>query len=335
MSQNRYEGPDISYHNGIVNIKQIRNAGYKRIGIRAGYGKNNTDQKFITNAQACYNLGVAVLLYWFSYAYNVDMATAEATFAVSHARKFWERCPIAFDFEYDSINYARKNGVTITKEMATEYAIAFLKVVKKHGYIPVLYTNKDYLKNYFDMEKITKELGTVYVWYARYKSTISAEEEKLADIWQYTSSGCIPGVSGRVDMNRFFTDFEDVKKEDVVPVCNINILDFQKAANADGYRDKLRKPLKEDGIDGPNTQYVRKQICLKAKVVYGEWSVGSKGEVVRWHQKRCNEILGHDNAEDGKYGKLTREETMMLQKELRLKIDGLAGYETLQAEFYN
>ncbi len=28
-----YEGPDLSYHNGTVDIKRIRDAGYKRIGL--------------------------------------------------------------------------------------------------------------------------------------------------------------------------------------------------------------------------------------------------------------------------------------------------------------
>ena len=63
-----YKGPDISTHNGNVDVKRIRDAGYKRIGIRAGYGRNNTDQKFNRNAFACVNLGVSVILYWFSYA---------------------------------------------------------------------------------------------------------------------------------------------------------------------------------------------------------------------------------------------------------------------------
>ena len=105
-----FEGPDISVHQGVVDIKRMRNAGCKRIGIRAGYGKNNVDQRYVPNAQACYNLGVDVLLYWFSYAYTVDMAAAEAGYAMAQAAKYWERCPVAFDFEYDSVNYARKNG---------------------------------------------------------------------------------------------------------------------------------------------------------------------------------------------------------------------------------
>ena len=73
-----FEGPDISVHQGVVDVTRMRNEGCKRIGIRAGYGKNNVDQRYVPNAQACYNLGVYVLLYWFSYAYTVDMAAAEA-----------------------------------------------------------------------------------------------------------------------------------------------------------------------------------------------------------------------------------------------------------------
>ena len=139
----KYEGPDLSYHNGTVNIKQIRNAGYKRVALRAGYGKNNTDQKFPVNALACYNLAVEVMLYWFSYAYSTTMAVAVGAYAVAHAKKYWKCCPIAFDLEYDSINYARKNGVNITKTLATDMAIAFLKVIKDAGDISIIYTNED------------------------------------------------------------------------------------------------------------------------------------------------------------------------------------------------
>lgn len=329
------EGPDISYHQGVVNIKQVRDAGYKRIGIRAGYGKNNVDQKYIANAQACYNLGVDVVLYWFSYAYNTAMAAAEAAYAVAQAKKFWKCCPIAFDFEYDSVNYARKNGVNVTKQLATDMAIAFLQEIKAAGYVPVIYTNRDYEKNYFDMQKIAKEVGKVYIWYARYTATLSASEADAADIWQYTSSGRITGVAGKVDMNRFYTDFDSSETADREKNCNINILDFQKAANADGYRDAGGKKLAEDGIDGPCTQYVRRQIYLKAKRVLLMWKAGSSGSVVKWWQRRCNEILGHTQKVDGAYGKISRSETIELQKRLNLSQDGIAGYNSIQAAFYN
>ena len=330
-----YEGPDISYHNGTVNIKQIRDACYKRVGIRAGYGKNNVDQKYINNAKACFNLLVNVMIYWFSYAYTVEMAIKEAEYCIAQAAKFWKKCPIAFDFEYDSVRYARTKGINITKQMATDMAIAFLKTVKASGYIPVIYTNRDYLRNYFDMDRILKEVGTVYVWYARYCSTLPASEVDIPDVWQYSSKERIPGVSGNVDMNKFYTDFESVKAEDVNPVCNINILNFQKAANADGYLDQNGNLLVEDGIDGAKTQYVRMQIALKAKWTVLGYKVGSTGHVVEWYQERCNEILGHAQEEDGKYGKTARKETLYLQEKLNLEKDGVAGYNTIQAVFYN
>lgn len=332
-----FEGPDLSYHNGDANIKQMRDNGYRRIGIRAGYGMNNVDQRYVPNAQACYNLSVDVLLYWFSYAYTVEMAAAEAGYAIAQAKKFWKCCPIAFDFEYDSVNYARKNGVAITRQLATDMAVTFLQAVKAAGYIPVIYTNRDYMRNYFDLERIAAEVDGVYVWYARYASTLPASEADMADIWQYTSSGRIPGVAGNVDLNRFYTDLNYGKAEitDREEKCNINILDFQKAANADGYRDADGRRLAEDGIDGSKTQYVRKQISLRAKRAGLIWEIGSRGNIVSWWQRRCNEILGHAQDVDGLYGKNARSETMALQKHLNLTQDGVAGYNSIQAVFYN
>lgn len=335
MKQALYKGPDISKHNGVVNIKKVRDAGYKRIGIRAGYGKNNVDEKYVSNALACFNLAVQVLLYWFSYAYTAAMAVAEAEFCIAQVKKYWTKCPIAFDFEYDSVNYARKRGVNVTRQLATDMAIAFLSKVKEAGYIPVIYTNKDYLNKYFEMDRIVKALGKVYVWYARYTSSLSASEIDLADIWQYTSSGAVPGISGKCDINIFYTDFEAVVLTEREETCNINILNFQKAANKDGYLDAQGRKLVEDGKDGANTQYVRKQITLKAKQVDKVWKVWATGEVVKWWQTRCNEILGHNQKVDGKYGATARKETIAVQKKLNLRADGIAGYNSIQAAFYN
>lgn len=186
------------------------------------------------------------------------------------------------------------------------------------------------------MDKIVATLGKVYVWYARYGVSLSEAELNLADIWQYTSSGVVPGISGKCDINIFYTDFEMVSvPAEREEVCNINIQNFQEAANADGYRDEQGRKLVEDGKDGPNTQYVRRQICLQAKRVGLIYKVGSTGAVVKWWQTRCNEILGGNQDTDGRYGKTARTETIKLQKKLNLTADGKAGYNSLQAAFYN
>ena len=331
-----YLGVDISTHNGNVDIKRVRDAGYKRIGIRAGFGNNNTDQKYDKNALACANLGVPVLLYWFSYAYTVEMAVKEAEFAVEHAKKYWEKCPIAFDLEYDSIRYARTKGVNINMELATAMAVAFMRRVEELGYIPVLYSNKDYLKNYFDLNKIKIRFNKIYLWYARYASAITTEERNKADIWQFTSKGRVDGIKGDVDLNEFYTQFDDIPTEPKNnSICNINIQNFQKAVNIDGYIDMDGKLLVEDGIDGLKTQYVRKQLNMKAKKVGFKWQSGFKGRVVEWFQTRCNEILGCNLKVDGFYGGDTRKACLELQRKLNLEEDGVAGYNTIQACFYN
>ncbi len=99
MTTELYQGPDISKHQGAVDIKQIRDAGYQRVGIRAGYGKNNVDERYTRNALACVNLGEPVMLYWFSYAYTEAMAEKEAEYCIAQAKKYWDQCPIAYDPE--------------------------------------------------------------------------------------------------------------------------------------------------------------------------------------------------------------------------------------------
>ena len=333
-----FEAPDISVYQGVVDMKRVRDAGCKRVGLRAGYGKNNIDQRFQPNAQACYNLNVPTLIYWFSYALNETMARNEADFAIAQASKFWKSCPIAFDGEYDTVRYARTQGVNIDKTLMTNMAIAFLSRVKEKGYIPVIYTNRDYMKNYFDMNKITQAVGKVYVWFALYGvSNLPASELDATDVWQYTSTGKLDGVTGNVDMNKFYTDFnlDSVKNEQAVVKTNINILNFQKSANADGYKDDKGKSLVEDGLDGAKTQYVRKQIILKMKKV-GLWNITiSSGEVVKWVQTRCNEILGTNLEITGEYDSATRKAVVKLQKHLNLDADGVVGYNTIQALFYN
>ena len=333
------EMPDLSVHNGTVNIKQIRDAGYQMVGLRAGYGKNNVDQRYITNAEACYNLDVSPLIYWFSYALSADMAAKEAEYAAAQAAKYWISCPIAFDLEYDTVRYARTKGVNIDKQLATDMAIAFLQAVRSAGYIPVIYTNEDYLKNYFDFTRITEAVGQVYVWYARYGlSSLPANRVDLTDIWQHTSSGSIPGVSGKVDLNKVYANLYQVTQAVETAAaqqnCNINIQSFQAAANADGYRDESGKELEMDGKDGTSTQYVRRQITLRAKIGFLKVE-RSTGEVVKWVQMRLNEILGAGLQITGEYDSATVKAVKEFQRQYNLVVDGLAGYNTLQMLFYS
>lgn len=193
------KGIDVSQWQGNIDWQKVKGAGVQFAMLRAGYGRNNLDTKFHRNAQGAAAAGIPVGLYWFSYALNVEIARKEAQYAVELAKKYKITWPIAYDLEYDTVSYAVKNGVTITKSLATQMAIAFCEEIKRLGYIPMVYTNLDYLNRYFDRSKLPYDL-----WYAQYASTASVADK---EIWQYSSKGSVPGIAGNVDMNHGYKDY--------------------------------------------------------------------------------------------------------------------------------
>lgn len=193
------KGIDVSQWQGNIDWQKVKGAGVQFAMLRAGYGRNNLDTKFHRNAQGAIAAGIPIGLYWFSYALNVEMARREAQYAVEVAKKYKITWPIAYDLEYDTVSYAVKNGVAITKSLATQMAIAFCEEIKRLGYIPMVYTNLDYLNRYFDRSKLPYDL-----WYAQYASTASVADK---EIWQYSSKGSVPGIAGNVDMNHGYKDY--------------------------------------------------------------------------------------------------------------------------------
>lgn len=199
------KGIDVSEHQGAINWSQVKASGAQFAMIRGGYGRNNVDKYFHANAKGATAAGIPIGMYWFSYAYTVDMARNEAKYAVALAKQYNVTWPIAFDLEYDTVSYAAKNGVTITKSMATQMAKAFCEEIKAAGYNTMNYTNPDYLNRYFDQSQLPYD-----VWLAQYASQPSISD---MSIWQYSSGGSVPGISGRCDMNYAYKDYDAENNE--------------------------------------------------------------------------------------------------------------------------
>ena len=313
-----YTGIDLSYHNGTVNFSQLKKSGIEYVILWAGYGQNNIDKAFDRYAQACIDHRIPFGVYWFGYPLNTDMARQEARYAITAVGKYRSRCPIAFDLEYDSIKYAAGKGVRIDRGQATDMARVFCEEVSIAGYIPVLYSNKDYLKNYFDRDRID-----AYLWYARYTGSISEQEKQACAIWQKTSSGKVPGISGKVDVNEFYVDFESmVENPESTQSGRPEVKALQNALNLDGYRDDDGKPLEEDGKVGPKTMAAIGKVVLRR---------GSSGVMVDWAQKRLNELSGAGLEEDGEYGPATENAVEKRQRTAGLKVDGLCGPKTINS----
>lgn len=198
------QGIDISAWQGNIDWDQVKNC-IEAVIIRAGYGKNNIDQKWVPNAEAVRDSSLDVGAYWFSYAYTADMAYMEGCYAANAVKnKFGDRqIPIAFDLEYDSVDYAAKKGVKIGRAEATLFAIRFLTAVKEFGYRPMLYTNIDYIRNYFDLGVIRAAIPDLLLWVACWGS--EPKDYNMA-VWQYSSKGSVAGIIGNVDMDEVYVD---------------------------------------------------------------------------------------------------------------------------------
>lgn len=189
-------GIDVSEHNGVVNWPAAKKAGIGFAVIRTGYGTSHTDYQWKNNIEGALAQGIPVGIYHFSYALTAAGAKAEADFVLSLLAPYKGKItlPVFFDFEYDTVDYAKKQGVTLGASAFNAHTVAFCERIKSAGYTAGTYYNLDYLRRYVDMDQISGYAR----WYAQYSSTPSASGH---DIWQYSSSYTIPGCSGRFDVN--------------------------------------------------------------------------------------------------------------------------------------
>lgn len=180
--------------------------------LRAGWGQGNPDRQFASNAAECNRLGILCGAYWFSYAHTPDMARREAEYLLAAVKPYRMELPLAFDFEYDSVNAAAKHGVNVTRALATAMVYAFCETVERGGYWCLNYANPDFLNRYFSPD-VPKRFG---LWLAQWPSgTPDVTKPPRPDIqlWQWSSGGSVPGISGNVDLDEAYTDFAALIRE--------------------------------------------------------------------------------------------------------------------------
>ncbi len=191
------KGIDVSKWNGNIDWKSVKNSGIDYVIIRAGYGSSTVDPQFKNYVEGAKNAGLKIGVYWFSYATNAANAKIEAQKCLDTLAPYKNSItyPVFFDFEYESVNYANKNGVTVTKNLATQMANEFLNTIKSQGYTTGIYTNKDFSNTYFSSDLLYSN----NLWVAQYSSTNTFN--KPYNMWQYSETGRVPGISGNVDLN--------------------------------------------------------------------------------------------------------------------------------------
>lgn len=195
------KGIDVSSWQGRIDWAKVKADSVEFAMIRAGWGTEKVDPYFVANAQGCAAQGIPFGVYWFIYCTDDASAKKNAKACLEAVSKVRLTYPVCADFEYDSISYANKNGVNVTKQNASRWVKLFLDKIKDSGYIVANYTNLDFRNRYFN-DDVNKNYD---LWYAYWGSASATTNG--APIWQYTSKGAVPGVAGNVDMDEGHKDY--------------------------------------------------------------------------------------------------------------------------------
>ena len=151
-------GLDVSKWNGTIDWKAVKKAGIQFVIIRAGYGTGYVDPYFKRNIEAAIENNLLIGVYWFSYSHTFQGAKLEAEKCIKTISPYKEHItlPVFWDFEYDSVNYAKKNGHYISKNLASGMADTFCTTINSKGFRAGIYTNIDYSNRYFLKDVLAK-----------------------------------------------------------------------------------------------------------------------------------------------------------------------------------
>lgn len=202
------KGIDISYFQGNIDFKKVKADGIDFIIPRCGYGISNKDSKFSEYVIGALSAGIEVPgIYHFSYALNEKNARTEAQKAVEYAKSVGlpTSTIIFFDLEYDSVDYAKKNGVNLDKNRCINHTNAFCQEVEKLGYRAGVYANQDYLNRMYDKSTINRYI----FWYANWNGGVKPSVN--CAFHQWSEKGHVNGIKGNVDMDYYYGGADVVK----------------------------------------------------------------------------------------------------------------------------
>ena len=189
-----YKVIDVSAWQGNIDWKKVKADGVDGAIIRYADGLSTLDSKFDTNMNNAIAAGLHVGCYIFSRAKSKSEAEKEAVALYNAVKKYGKRVdmPLYIDLEWSS---AAKYADTV--------ATAYVNKMKALGGRPGIYANLNWFNNYLT----TKNYLSYPLWLAQYNSKITHKHPEWFGMWQYSSSGSVKGISGRVDMDKCYVAY--------------------------------------------------------------------------------------------------------------------------------
>lgn len=189
-------GIDLSRFQTSVDWTTARANGVNFAFIKATEGGDRVDPMFQDHWRGAGGAGVLRGAYHFYY--HCSPASEQARWFIANVPRTPGALPPVLDMEWTPTSPTcriRRDGATIRAE-----AKVFLDALQAHyGQRPIIYTSIDF----FQDTDLSKLQGTEF-----WLRSVAAHPDDLYDgqrwtFWQYTSSGTVPGIAGRVDINTF------------------------------------------------------------------------------------------------------------------------------------
>ena len=195
---------DVSAHQEDIDWDAVKNSGMvDAVILRAGYGVSWQDTYYARNVSELNRLGIPYSVYLFSYAENAKEAAMEANNLVNIIKSTQTNIAsnifsIYYDLEDWTISSTGENSYGISKQTYQEMYNSFASVISSAlNMTTKIYASKNYIETRFP-DSLRPNVGWVAQWGPEltYDGTYEG--------WQYTSSGTVPGIEGRVDMSIFY-----------------------------------------------------------------------------------------------------------------------------------
>jgi GH25 family lysozyme M1 (1,4-beta-N-acetylmuramidase) len=201
------KGIDVSAWQGDIDWEAVAASGIEfaiiRVGYR-GYGAAGTlcnDGYFKANIEGALAAGLKVGVYIYSQAITIQEGIDEAQFVLDRIGGYDISLPLFIDYEYAGTGIGRLYNAHLSKAVATDICNAFVYTVQKAGYSGAVYAGRNFIWEQLNPSDLS------CLWLAHYVYTGSTTNYSGDyDFWQFSSSGTVDGIAGKVDMDFWFDD---------------------------------------------------------------------------------------------------------------------------------
>lgn len=225
---------DLSQWNTITDWDAVRES-CEAVVLRCGYGLSTqkdlhvcVDQRYAAYRHECEKRGIPFSLYYFTNAVTPQEAQIEASFVAGECRDLkGYTLPIFVDSERVSGTGRADN---LIREQRTKCVRAFCAALQAQGVPAGIYASDSWLTDQLDLDKLPFSL-----WVASWGSNRPKHDEFV--LWQYSNSGTIPGIEGRVDLSTREKTWTSVKDR-IIDLMIAEVGYLEKASDADLYSKK-------------------------------------------------------------------------------------------------